>query len=291
MANLLYGGFIVRTRLSLIAGIFSMAALMTSAVSGSASGQESDSNFCMDVDLGPFHMVPGYAESPGTCPVPDYWDGWLQENFYPFTIEDHPFNCDVFGDFTPLPPFGEVPSWVVSNGPISGTIGGHPFSTKLYCSSQTNWYPHFCEDPSPDGTTPCFQLAQPMLKMGMPFPRVTEVSIFDGVVTVPKGKRKTADVPIVMATRAAGMMHLESMEEVGATITHSLLGLVTYDADDEEIEPKVLTGSLDVLLQGHIFSPDPTAPDAGLAVIKGTICSKDLYKLLNKKAGRGRGDD
>jgi hypothetical protein len=96
-----------------------------------------------------------------------------------------------------------------------------------------------------------------------------------------------------MATRAAGIMHLEKLappeeSQVGASVTHSLLGLVTYDADDEEIDAKKLAGSMDVLLQGHIFYPQPVADDPKAARIRGAICSKDLYKLLNKKGNRGK---
>ena len=96
-----------------------------------------------------------------------------------------------------------------------------------------------------------------------------------------------------MATRAAGLTHLEDMlsdpPKVGASITLSLLGMVTYDADDDDDrDVNVLDGSADMLLHGHIFSPKPVSEDPGAAVIKGSICSEDLYKQLNRG---GRHDD
>ena len=51
---------------------------------------------------------------------------------------------------------------------------------------------------------------------------------------------------------------------------------------------EVLNGSADLLLQGHIFSPQPVSEDPGAAVVKGSICSEDLYKQLNRG---GRHDD
>lgn len=246
-----------------------------------------DANYCMDVDIEAFYMTPDVPDDPKVCTVRDYRGGELQEAFYPFTQEDHLFNCEYFGPFTPLP-MGYVPSAVMSQEDgITGTIGGHPFSADLYCASLTNWYQDSCEYPDkPDSCT--VQLAQPFLKMGLPFPRITEVSVFDGVITVEK-RNKTVEVPLVMATRAAGAMHLEKLDpfkeaEVGATITHSALGMLTYKDDSA----KVLDGSLDLLLQGHIFYP-PDKYDDSPAVIKGTICSKDLYKLLNKTGGGGKG--
>ena len=124
--------------------------------------------------------------------------------------------------------------------------------------------------------------------------------MFDGVITVENRRNKTVELPIVMATRAAGITHLEDMEnpdgpQVGASVTHSLLGLLAQEDDGDEF--KVLDGRLDVLLQGHIFSPKTVEDDPGAAVIKGTICSRDLYKLLNergkkgKKRRHGHGDD
>jgi hypothetical protein len=107
-------------------------------------------------------------------------------------------------------------------------------------------------------------------------------------VTV-EGRKGEVEVPLVMATRAAGITHLEDPPElVGASITHSALGMATQDDDDDGM--KVLGGSLDLLLQGHIFSPVSAEEDPGAARIHGTICSKDLYKLLNKPAkGGGKG--
>ena len=67
------------------------------ALAGGGHGQE-DASFCMDVETEAFHMVPGFMVEPGGCPVQDYRDGELQQAFYPFTIEDHLFNCEYFGD-------------------------------------------------------------------------------------------------------------------------------------------------------------------------------------------------
>ena len=118
------------------------------------------------------------------------------------------------------------------------------------------------------------------------------------MVTVTRGK-KTYDIPLVMATRAAGITHLEVFDpefpentQVGASITHSSLGMVTYDSDDGD-DVKVLDGSLDLLLQGHIFSPKSVDEDPGAARIKGVVCSKDLHDLLKrphkeKKHGKGK---
>jgi hypothetical protein len=259
-----------------------------------------DANFCLDVEIEPFHMLPGPMVEPGACPVRDYLDGELQEAFYPFTLEDHPFNCET-ADFIELPVVGMVPTWVASKdedalepriGEITGTIGGHPFTAELYCASLTNAYPGFCEDPDA-----CFQLAQPFLKQKLPFPRVTEVSVLDGVITVERGKKKTVELPIVMATRAAGITHVEDPAAplVGASVTHSLLGMLVPEGDDDDAEE--LEGSADLLLQGHIFFPGTVEEDVDedgkneAAVIKGAICSQDLYKLLRKRGPKGRKDD
>lgn len=279
-------------RVQLLTGTIGAVMLAAGAAMASGGGA-GDGDFCMDVEITPFHMMPGPMVEPEACPVRDYWDGELQEAFYPFTIEDHRFNCES-ADFIELPVVGMVPTWVVSEGRITGTIGGHPFSATLLCASMTNWYEHFCDDPE---NGPCFQLAQPFLKQGLPFPRVTEVSLFDGVITLERRKHGTVEVPILMATRAAGITHVEepSAPLVGASITHSLLGMVTYEEVDGEIEAKKLDGSADMLLQGHIFFPgsveedvDPDTGENEAAVIKGTICSKDLYKLLNRKGKKRR---
>jgi len=257
-----------------------LGALLLAAGAAGISGAQAadDANFCMDVELGPFHMVPGPEVEPGACPVRDYLDGALQQAFYPFTIEDHPFNCET-ADLVTLPVVGMVPTWVVSEGEITGTIGGHAFSAMLYCASLTNWYGSFCPDPT-DPELPCFQLAQPFLGKGLPFPRVTEVSVLDGVITVERGsKQKEVELPIIMATRAAGITHVEGDGQVGASITHSLLGMLALEDNDKD---EVLAGSADLLLQGHIFSPYTVDNDPGPAVIKGAICSQDLYKRLNK---------
>ena len=206
-------------------------------------------NYCMDAEIEPFHLVPD-----GTCTVKDYFNGDLQKSYYPFTEEDHLFNCEVFGPAIPMP-FGEVPSSVASSDPIVGTIAGHPFEAKLMCASLTNWYQEFCPDPSDKAN--CFQMAQPFMNMDQPFPRVTEISLFDGVITVAKNKNKTEMIPLVMATRASGITHIEDLNAplVGASFTHDLIGMVTYKTDDDEIKLKNLNGSGDLLLQGHIFFP------------------------------------
>jgi hypothetical protein len=134
-------------------------------------------------------------------------------------------------------------------------------------------------------------MAQPLFNTAKGhFPRVTEVSVFDGVITVQNGKRGAKEVPILMATRAAGITHLESLDppQVGASITHSLLGLLTYESEENERGNKdrdveKLKGSADLLLQGHIFYPGTVADDPGAAVVRGSICSKRLYKMLNRK--------
>jgi hypothetical protein len=252
-----------------------MASLLMASISlAVASGnKDDDSTYCLDVDLGPFHM-----EIDGTCTVRDYLDGDLQKAFYPFTVDDHLFNCDARIDedgdgFITLPVINAaVP--VSVKGQVSGTIGGLDFSADLYCASLTNNYQNF----------PGFGLAQPFLMRDLPFPRITEVSVFDGVITVPVGKKKTLEIPVVMATRAAGIMHLEAENEVGASITHSLLGMLASD-DDDDLE--VVDASVDLLLQGHIFSPVSVEEDDGPARIRGSICSKELAKLLDAKPGKG----
>lgn len=246
------------------------------------NGSNDDATYCMDVVIEPFHM-----EVDGSCAVKDHMDGDLQERFYPFTEEEHLFNCDYFGPWTPLPNGVSVPSSVT--GTISGTIDGYPFEADLLCASLTNWYQDSCSNPD-DPSTCAFQLAQPMLSMGLPLPRISEISVFDGVITASKGKQ----IPLVMATRAAGLMHLEDLAnfEIGASITHSALGLATYDEEDDgEVKLKVMDGSADLLLQGHIFFPGSVEDDPGAAVVKGSICSKDLYKKLHGGAGRRGNDD
>lgn len=266
---------------------FTTSSLAAIALTASANfafagnDSEDDATYCMDVVVEPFHM-----EVDGSCAVKDYLDGELQEMFYPFTEEEHLFNCDYFGPMTPLPTGELVPSSVT--GVISGTIDGYRFEADLLCASLTNWYQDSCSDPN-DPSTCTFQLAQPTVKLGLP--RITEVSVFDGVINVKKGKQ----IPVVMATRAAGIMHLEDLEnfEIGASITHSALGLATYNGDDEEdeVKLKVLDASADLLLQGHIFSPDAVEDDPGAAVIKGSICSKKLYKKLHGRGNKGHDKD
>jgi len=279
-----------------------MAAIVLTAGTSMAIASEEGKkpgNYCMDVVIEPFHMMPD-MQPEGTCTVRDFWQGDLQKEYYPFTEEDHLFNCEYFGPLTPLPTGDIVPSAVVSEGNIVGTIGGHPFEAKLACASLTNWYQDSCADPE-DPETCSFQLAQPFLNQGLPYPRVTEVSIFDGMISVEKNNNKTKVIPVVMATRAAGITHLEDLSTnpplVGASITHSLLGLVVPDSDTNESsggknhrKAEVLEGSADLLLQGHIFAPVEVADDPGAAVIKGAICSEDLYKRLNRKGGQGHHD-
>ena len=261
------------------------------AFAGQGPGGDGDT-YCMDVVVEPFHM-----EVDGSCAVKDFLGGRLQEMFYPFTEEEHLFNCDYFGLWTPLPSDNAmwsevaVPSSV--SGVISGTIDGFPFEADLLCASMTNWYQDYCADPD-DPQTCSFQLAQPFLKMGKPFPSITEVSVFDGIVENDKGK----GIPIVMATRASGIMHEADLAsfEVGASITHSALGLVTIRDNDKDkgkdrINIKRMDASADLLLQGHIFSPDAVEDDPGAAIIKGSICSKDLYKALYAQRSNGDDDD
>lgn len=273
--------------LKFVTSVLAMAVLAASTnITLASGGAQQAKNYCMDVVIEPFHMLPD-MQPKGSCTVRDYWNGQLQQEFFPFTNEEHLFNCEYFGPLTPLPSGDMVPSAVVSDGKLVGTIGGHPFEASLACASLTNWYQDSCADPT-DPQSCSFQLAQPFQGMGLPFPRVTEVSILDGVITVNKG-RKTKEVPIVMATRAAGITHLENLDpsatQVGASITHSLLGMLTYNANKKNNiarGTRLLSGSADMLLQGHIFYPTPVDQDPGPAVIKGSICSEKLYKMLNK---------
>ena len=271
-----------------------LAMAVFAASAGVTMAGKDDANYCMDVVIEPFHMQPDMPADE-SCTVRDYMGGELQEEFYPFTEEEHLFNCEFFGPLATLPTGVQVPSAVVSQGNIVGTIGGHAFEAKLACASLTNWYQNSCADPN-DPTSCTFQMAQPFITT---HPRVTEVSIFDGVISVDRG-RKTKEIPIVMATRAAGITHLEDLEDpegptVGASITHSLLGMVTYEADEEydsDRDTRELDGSADMLLQGHIFFPGTVEEDVEdgnnkAAVIKGSICSEDLYKQLNRSGGRG----
>ncbi len=273
------------TSLSLIA--LSLAAGNNLAVAD--HGSRASANYCMDVVIEPFHMVPD-----GSCAVRDYLDGRLQEMFYPFTEQDHLFNCEYFGPLAPLPIGVQVPSSVASEGTILGTIDGHPFEANLMCASLTNWYQDSCSDPN-DPSTCSYQLAQPFLNLidRDPYPRVTEVSIFDGVIMLEKRKGESEAIPLIMATRASGITHLESLDpdalQVGASFTHDLLGMLTYDADemdDDDLDIKVVKGSADMLLQGHIFFPAPVSDDPGAARIRGAICSKELYNRLNRQGGQ-----
>ncbi len=265
------------------------AAIALAIVSGMAIADYDDKNagkYCMDVEIEPFHLMPD-----DFCTVRDYFDGKLQEQFYPFTQEDHLFNCEVFGPAIPMP-FGMVPSAVTSGDPVVGTIDGHPFEARLMCASLTNWYQKFCPDPA--DTDNCFQMAQPFINFEQPFPRVTEISLFDGEVSITKNKKRTEVVPIVMVTRASGITHVEdlSLPLVGASFTHDLIGMATYEAEEEgdEVELKKLAGSGDLLLQGHIFFPGAVSDDPGAAVVKGSICSETLYKKLNGHSKRDHDD-
>lgn len=290
----------IKTVSSGLAAIVLTASVHTVLASG---GNKPAQNYCMDVEIEPFHMMPDPNMEDGSCTVPQFWDGELQEAFYPFTKEEHLFNCEYFGPETPLqlgkenPVTVPVPSAVVSQDLIVGTIGGHPFEASLACASLTNWYQDSCTNPD-DPSTCSFKLAQPFIGQdpALPYPRITEVSIFDGKITI-SGAKKKREIPIAIATRAAGITHLEDLStmppEVGASVTHSLLGMVTYEADEDDKgdrDYKVLDGSVDLLLQGHIFSPVPVEEDPGAAVVRGSICSKDLYKQLNRKGGHGQRD-
>lgn len=279
----------MNTNLKSFATGLAMVALTATGSVAMASGK--DASYCMDVVIEPFHMQPD-MQPEGICTVRDYWDGELQQAFYPFTEQEHLFNCEYFGPMTTLPTGISVPSAVVSENNIVGSIDGHAFEARLACASLTNWYQDSCTNPE-DPMSCTFKLAQPFIAT---HPRVTEVSIFDGVISVDAGKR-SRQVPIVMATRAAGITHLENLDpdatQVGASITHSLLGMLSYDTEDEDDrDTRVLKGTADLLLQGHIFYPTPVDQDPAPAVIRGSICSEDLYKQLNRKADRGhRGRD
>jgi hypothetical protein len=107
------------------------------------------------------------------------------------------------------------------------------------------------------------------------------------VITVGRGK-KTVELPLLLATRAAGITHLEDLNTnpplVGASVTHSLLGMIKGSG-----KGAMLDVSADLLLQGHIFAPDAVEDDPGAARIRGALCSKDLYNLVNRGARRGPG--
>lgn len=270
----------------IIQTLSAIAFLSSASLAFASDYNKYSGKYCMDVEIQPFHLMPD-----GNCTVRDYFDGKLQKEFFPYTEEDHLFNCEVFGPAIPMP-FGAVPSSVKSGDPIVGTIDGHHFEAKLMCASLTNWYQKFCPDPSDPAN--CFQMAQPFMNFEQPFPRVTEISLFDGAITVQKNKNKSKNIPIVMVTRASGITHVEdlSLPQVGASFTHDLIGMVTYDEDEgeDEIEMKKLEGSADMLLQGHIFFPGSVSDDPGAARVKGTICSKDLYKKLNGHSNKGNDD-
>jgi len=71
---------------------------------------------------------------------------------------------------------------------------------------------------------------------------------------------------------------------------HSLLGLAIGNADDNAVQVEPAKGSVDPLLQGHIFLPNPVADDPGAAVIRGAICSRQLYQRLHAgDSARARG--
>jgi hypothetical protein len=57
--------------------------------------------------------------------------------------------------------------------------------------------------------------------------------------------------------------------------------MLISDPQEDAQETRELRGSLDLLLQGHIFYPDTVANDPGAARVRGAICSKGLSRLLN----------
>jgi len=217
---------------------------VSTATSGISLASDDAANYCMDVVIEPFHMQPD-MQPEGTCTVRDYWDGDLQEAFYPFTEEEHLFNCEYFGPLATLPTGVQVPSAVVSQGNIVGTIGGHPFEASLACASLTNWYQDSCTEP--DNPMSCtFQMAQPFITT---HPRVTEVSIFDGAITVDSGGR-SREVPIVMATRAAGITHLEDLEAplVGASMPATMCSSVDLP---QPLGPRKVKNSPSAIFSQH----------------------------------------
>ena len=244
---------------------------------------DADGAHCMRVDLGLILL-----EMDGSCAVRDYWAGTLQEEFYPFTLEGHLFNCEVSGEFTKFPikddtgtiiDFALLPSSVknAEGTVVAGTIGDYPFEGSLQCATLTN------EVVTGDATT---NLAQPFLLAPPKFyPRLTDVSILDGAITV-GGAR---EIDVVLVTRGAGLLHVEELTEesleVGATLTHSALGLVVYKQNKHgKIVSDVLEeSSADLLLQGHVFHEEPPR-----AMLRGWICSESLQDLLD---GKGRKND
>ena len=69
-----------------------MAAMVFAAGSGVAVANDDKGNagnYCMDVEIEPFHLMPD-----GSCTVRDYFDGELQKMFYPFTGDSR--NCQGF---------------------------------------------------------------------------------------------------------------------------------------------------------------------------------------------------
>ena len=50
----------MRKQVHLLMRALAAAALAASATAAIAGGSDDEGNFCMDVDLGPFHMVPGF---------------------------------------------------------------------------------------------------------------------------------------------------------------------------------------------------------------------------------------
>ena len=107
--------------LKFVATGLAMAVLaLGSGVTFADAQGHNESSYCMDVEIEPFHMLPGPLLEPGACPVRDYLDGELQAMFYPFTIEEHRLNCES-ADFLTLPVVGMVVGAALE-GSFSGGI-------------------------------------------------------------------------------------------------------------------------------------------------------------------------
>ncbi|MEA3274043.1 MAG: hypothetical protein U9Q81_01825, partial [Pseudomonadota bacterium] len=62
----------MRKHLHILTRAFAAAALVAGTTAALASGPHDEGKFCMDVELGPFHMIPGFAAPGGACAVKDY---------------------------------------------------------------------------------------------------------------------------------------------------------------------------------------------------------------------------
>jgi len=258
---------------SLLVSVLPLLVGMISTPMAFADGDEGLEN-CLEVDLAVTAMWADtdWAGTDEACPVAE---SELRDDVYPFTLADgYNFNCELAGPFIELPLVGYVPTAV--KGTLVGTIGGHDFQGTVDCSSMENG-----------------QLLQPFLmKELLPYPRLTEVSIFEGDISVAGRRGKEAgliELPLTMVTRGIGIMHIEANDPgngnlvVGASITHSLLGLSPYRGQE----------SITLLMQGHIFNVvggDDLGPDA---TVKGLICSEALSEAIEggDKGRRNKDDD